>query len=133
VTPKTKSRIYKLLLVSLVIFLGIGLILYGASNSITFFYTPSQLNKISAKQKSFRLGGVVKPGTVKYLRVNTVNFTITDSKSDIEVIHTGMIPKLFREGQVVVVKGSLRNNIFIATEILAKHDENYSPPGFIVN
>jgi cytochrome c-type biogenesis protein CcmE len=124
---KTKSKIYKLLLIGFLLCLGIGLILYGASNTITFFYTPSKLLNQNMLEKTVRLGGIVKPNTTKYLDINSITFVVTDNENDIQVEYTGMIPKLFRDSQGIVLKGKLLNNIFIASEILAKHDETYTP------
>ena len=77
--------------------------------------------------KSFRLGGLVANGSV--IREDmTVNFEVTDNKETFKIKYTGILPDLFREGQGIITTGSLVNGTFIATEVLAKHDENYMPP-----
>ena len=88
---------------------------------------PKLVLKDLKKDEKVRLGGLVEENSVA--RNDTkINFTITDLKKTIEVTYEGILPDLFREGQGVIVKGYLQNNIFEATEVLAKHDENYMPP-----
>ena len=97
-------------------------------DNILFFYTPSEIIQKNLKEnEKVRLGGLVKENSIK--RNDTkINFVITDLKKTMEVTYKGILPDLFREGQGVIVKGYLKNNIFEATEVLAKHDENYMPP-----
>ena len=106
----------------------VGTILIVLQDNILFFYTPSEILEKDLKQdEKVRLGGLVEENSVA--RNDTkINFTITDLKKTIEVTYEGILPDLFREGQGVIVKGYLQNNIFEATEVLAKHDENYMPP-----
>ena len=106
------------------------------SENLLYFFTPSDI--VSGKaptDKSFRVGGLVENDSVKRNGM-IVNFSVTDNLESIDVIYEGILPDLFREGQGVVASGSIVNkcvgavceNTFIATEVLAKHDENYMPP-----
>ncbi len=125
----SRTKILNLLFVGVVICIGIALILYGSSNAITFFYKPSEIDRKAIGHKSIRVGGFVKNGSIEYFTINEMSFVLTDYKSEIKVNYKGVVPKLFRQGQGVVVKGSMQKDVFIATEVLAKHDENYTPPG----
>ena len=106
------------------------------SENLLYFYTPSDIMTGKApKDKSFRVGGLVEDGSVKRNGM-LVKFSVTDNIESIEVSYEGILPDLFREGQGVVASGSLINkcvrwtciNSFNATQVLAKHDENYMPP-----
>ena len=126
-TPK-KKRVYLLFSAFTFFCFIVGTILIVLQDNILFFYTPSEILEKDLKQdEKVRLGGLVEENSVA--RNDTkINFTITDLKKTIEVTYEGILPDLFREGQGVIVKGYLQNNIFEATEVLAKHDENYMPP-----
>ena len=126
-TPKRK-RFYIIFLIFSVFSFLIGTVLIVLQDNILFFYTPSELTEKNINiSKKIRLGGLVQENSIK--RKDTkVNFIITDFKKKIKVSYIGILPDLFREGQGVIVKGYLKNNIFEATEVLAKHDENYMPP-----
>ena len=126
-TPK-KKRFYLLFSAFTFFCFIVGTILIVLQDNILFFYTPSEILQKDLKQnEKVRLGGLVEENSVT--RNDTkINFTITDLKKTIEVTYEGLLPDLFREGQGVIVKGYLQNNIFEATEVLAKHDENYMPP-----
>ncbi len=112
----------------LVIAIAATIIFSALSSKITFFYSPSELleDPVSIGQ-DFRLGGLVKEGTwVKEGKVNI--FYITDNAEDVKVTYTQILPDLFREGQGVIAEGSLNSSgVFEATNVLAKHDENYLP------
>ena len=106
------------------------------SENLLYFYTPSDIMTGKApKDKSFRVGGLVEDGSVERNGM-LVKFSVTDNLESIEVFYEGILPDLFREGQGVVASGSLINkcvrwtciNTFNATQVLAKHDENYMPP-----
>ena len=128
-TPKAKIAILNILFIGMLIILGVCLILYGASDAITFFYKPSDLNNRTSDSKNIRVGGIVQNNSINYLDINSVSFVLTDYKTNLQVYYTGVIPALFKDKQGVVVKGNLQNDgTFIATEMLAKHDENYLPP-----
>ena len=109
----------------------ISLVMYALRENISLFYTPSQISRHEAPlEQSIRLGGLVKkhsikrePGSIK------VQFTLTDMDNDVVVYYEGILPDLFREEQGVVTTGQLnKNGQFIASQVLAKHDENYMPP-----
>lgn len=105
------------------------LILNALNSNIALFVTPSEVaaGKSPAGQ-AFRIGGMVRDGSVKRDGL-TVNFVITDMVKDIPVAYTGILPDLFKEGKGAVIQGRLNSNgQFIASEVLAKHDENYMPP-----
>ena len=109
--------------------IAVALILNALNSNIALFVTPSEVaaGKAPAGQ-AFRIGGMVKEGTVKRDGL-TVNFVITDMAKDIPVAYTGILPDLFKEGKCAVIQGRLDpNGKFIASEVLAKHDENYMPP-----
>lgn len=104
-------------------------VLNAFESNLVFFFTPTQVaNGEAPKNRTFRIGGMVKEGSV--VRDNlTVRFVVTDTSKEMEVRYTGILPDLFREGKGVVAQGKIGdNNMFTATEVLAKHDENYMPP-----
>ncbi|MBM4217095.1 MAG: cytochrome c maturation protein CcmE [Gammaproteobacteria bacterium] len=99
--------------------------------NVMFFFDPSQVAAGDAPiEKRFRLGGMVRPGTVdREAGSLDMSFVVTDFKHDVRVVYTGVVPDLFRENQGVVAHGRLGSDgVFVADEILAKHDENYMPP-----
>ncbi len=111
---------------------GVGLAGYfglkAFNENLLYFFSPSDVAQgKSPTARSFRLGGLVAIDSVKYDGIK-VRFDITDRVHTFGVRYEGILPDLFREGQGVIVTGSLKNNIFMATEVLAKHDENYMPP-----
>ena len=106
-----------------------GLLLYALNSNIVFFYTPTQVSQGEAPSgRAFRIGGLVEPGSLK--RDGTrVEFVVTDGDHQIAVSYVGTLPDLFREGKGVVAQGWLDDaGHFTASEVLAKHDENYMPP-----
>ena len=105
------------------------LILNALNSNIALYVTPSEVAAGKAPQgQVFRIGGLVKEGSVKRDGI-TVHFVITDLVKDIPVSYTGILPDLFKEGKGAVIQGRLdANGQFIASEVLAKHDENYMPP-----
>jgi cytochrome c-type biogenesis protein CcmE len=108
---------------------GAGLVLNAFQSNLVFFFSPSQVvAKEAPTARTFRIGGLVKEGSVK--RNGTeVEFAVTDTAQTISVRYTGILPDLFKEGKGVVAQGQLRDDgIFVAREVLAKHDENYMPP-----
>jgi len=128
VTPKRK-RLY-LLLASLGVLGGAAaLVLSALNDNLVFFYSPSQVaEKHIAPDRRFRLGGLVETGSVKKSG-QEVRFIVTDTHKSVAVIYRGLLPDLFREGQGVVAEGSLGpDGVFVARDVLAKHDENYMPP-----
>ena len=113
--------------------LGIAaaLVLNAFQSNLVFFFTPSQVAAKEAPQgRAFRIGGMVETGSlVREPNTLTVRFRVTDTAQTIPVTYTGMLPDLFKEGKGVVAQGSVGpDGVFHATEVLAKHDENYMPP-----
>ena len=108
-----------------------GLILSAFQQNLVFFFTPSQVAAKEAPQgKTFRIGGMVEKGSVKRGEDGlTVKFLVTDTAKSIPVVYRGALPDLFREGKGVVAQGRVGpDGVFAASEVLAKHDENYMPP-----
>ncbi len=114
-----------------VVTLGVAtaLVLTAFNKNLVFFFTPSQVAAREAPiGHTFRIGGMVVPGSVKRDGVE-VHFVVTDTAKDIAVVYRGQLPDLFKEGKGVVAQGSLGpDGIFTARQVLAKHDENYMPP-----
>jgi cytochrome c-type biogenesis protein CcmE len=111
--------------------LGIAaaLVLNALNSNVAFFFTPTQVEAGEApKGRPFRVGGLVKQGTLERNQM-TVRFVITDTARDMTVKYTGILPDLFKEGKGAVAQGRLdERGEFVASEVLAKHDENYMPP-----
>jgi cytochrome c-type biogenesis protein CcmE len=108
-----------------------ALVLMAFRDNLVFFFTPSQVAANEAPQgRLFRIGGLVEPGSVKRQPDGvSVRFVVTDTAKSIPVVYKGALPDLFREGKGVVTQGRLApDGVFQATEVLAKHDENYMPP-----
>jgi len=125
-SPKAK-RFGVIAAIAALLGIAVMLVLGALRENIVFFYTPSEIkNKIFESQTALRLGGLVKDGSVTIDGLQSV-FTVTDGEKDIIVRYDNALPSLFREGQGVVAEGSLVNGTFIATNVLAKHDENYMP------
>ena len=113
--------------------LGIGaaLILNAFNSNLVFFYSPTQVAANEAPlNRSFRIGGMVETGSVQRQSDGvSVRFVVTDTARSIPVVYTGILPDLFKEGKGVVAQGKLGGDgVFRASEVLAKHDENYMPP-----
>mgnify|MGYP000718655916 FL=1 len=128
--PKRKQRLY--VIFGLVGGLGVavGLVMYALSQNINLFFTPTQIAGGQAPEaQMIRVGGMVAEGTV-YRNPESleVAFDVTDFDHNVRVTYSGILPDLFREGQGVVVQGRVSQGTFQATEVLAKHDENYMPP-----
>ena len=110
---------------------AVALVLNAFQSNLVFFFTPSQVAANEAPQnRTFRVGGLVEPGSLARDKDGlTVRFKVTDSAQSIPVLYTGLLPDLFREGKGVVCQGRVGpDGIFKASEVLAKHDENYMPP-----
>ncbi|MFO1306210.1 MAG: cytochrome c maturation protein CcmE [Burkholderiales bacterium] len=120
--------------------IGVGVVILGAAvalvlntfqSNLVFFFTPSQVAAKEAPQgRPFRVGGLVETGSVKRIPNSVdVSFVVTDTVQRVPVVYSGLLPDLFKEGKGVVAQGSLGpDGTFKATEVLAKHDENYMPP-----
>jgi len=104
--------------------------MFALEDSIVFFYSPSDIAEKNIRPgQRIRLGGRGAEGSVKRGENTTVSFSVTDTAKTIPVTFTGVLPDLFREGQGVVTEGKLRGDgVFVADNVLAKHDENYMPP-----
>ena len=126
---------YRRLFITIIIILTLGLatklILMALEDNIVYFYTPNDLiEKFGDSQNiqnKIRIGGLVLESSIKKEGEKTI-FMITDRKKEVKVLFDGPLPDLFREGQGIVAEGMFKNNNFIASEVLAKHDENYMPP-----
>ncbi len=113
--------------------LGIAatLVLNAFRSNLVFFFTPTQVASHEAPQnRNFRIGGLVEKGSVQRQADGvTVRFVVTDTAKNVTVAYTGILPDLFKEGKGVVAQGKLgADGVFTASEVLAKHDENYMPP-----
>ena len=126
---KVKLRFFFIFLAIVTLALSIFLILKSLEENVVYFKSPSEI-KIDAEidKKKMRVGGMVKKNSIK-IELQDVKFVITDFKNEINVVYSGVVPNLFQEGKGVVAEGYLKDrNFFLATKILAKHDENYMPP-----
>lgn len=129
-----RKRRQKLILVTLLlsgIALAVALVLFALRSNINLFYTPSQVVAGEAPRgQTIRLGGMVEKNSVQRAKDKlAVSFKITDGKASVLIEYHGILPDLFREGQGIVTLGKINaDNRFIASEVLAKHDENYMPP-----
>ncbi|MFH2135239.1 MAG: cytochrome c maturation protein CcmE [Pseudomonadota bacterium] len=129
-TPRQKRFTWILVGVALVA-AAVGLVLFALKNNVSLYFTPTQVfNKEAPQARNFRIGGMVEEGSVQRQKDGlTVHFKITDTANAMEVEYKGILPDLFKEGKGVVAQGKLNeHNVFVAEEVLAKHDENYMPP-----
>ncbi len=128
--PRHK-RIAWIVLGLAIIGIAVSLVLKAFQSNLVFFFTPTQVAANEAPQgKPFRIGGLVTEGSVIRDKDGlTVKFDVTDTAKTIPVAYIGILPDLFKEGKGVVAQGKLGSDgVFRATEVLAKHDENYMPP-----
>ena len=126
---KVKLRFFFILSILLVLILSVFPILKSLEENVIYFQSPSEIKSLpEILKKKIRIGGMVKDNSIT-LQATELKFVITDFKNEINVIYSGAIPNLFEEGKGVVAEGFLKDkNFFLATKILAKHDENYMPP-----
>jgi cytochrome c-type biogenesis protein CcmE len=112
-----------------VLAIAAGLVLNAFQSNLVFFFSPTDIvEKRAPQNRAFRVGGLVEERSVRRDGL-TVRFNVTDTAKTIAVEYTGILPDLFREGKGVVAQGRLRDDgVFTASEVLAKHDENYMPP-----
>ena len=128
--PKYR-RLTIIIFIIMTLGLATKLILMALEENIVYFFTPNEIkmkygNKANIQNK-IRIGGLVLENSV--IEKDGINvFNITDRSHQIEVLFDGLLPDLFREGQGIVVEGILQNNKLVASQVLAKHDENYMPP-----
>lgn len=129
-SPKQRQRLTIALLGLTGLSIAVGLVLYALSQNINLFYTPSDIvaNQVDNK-RPFRLGGMVVEKSLQREKDLKVSFKVTDFNAVTQVQYQGILPDLFREGQGIVALGQInQDGIFVAKEVLAKHDENYMPP-----
>ena len=127
-TLKKRRRVQVLIVLALVLVIATALIGYGMRDGINFFRSPSQLAAEPIPEgDTFRLGGLVEEGSLVRGQGETVTFRVTDGGATVPVRFTGVLPDLFGEGQGMIGTGTMQGDTFVATEILAKHDENYMP------
>ena len=126
---KVKLRFFFVSLILLTLTLSIYLVLKSLEENVIYFQSPSEIKNITEiENKKIRIGGMVKEESIS-INKNEINFIITDFKNEINVTYSGVVPNLFKEGKGVVAEGFLKDrNFFLASKILAKHDENYMPP-----
>ena len=126
---KVKLRFIFVVLILITFILTIFLILKSLEENVVYFQSPTDINELSEiDTKKIRIGGMVKKNSV-HISSNELKFIISDFKNEIIVIYSGVVPNLFEEEKGVVAEGYLKDRkIFLATKILAKHDENYMPP-----
>jgi cytochrome c-type biogenesis protein CcmE len=129
------KRRHKRVVFILVGLVGISVAAYLAAsafrNNLVFFFSPTQVAaKEAPVNRSFRVGGLVQEGSLKRDTDGlTVRFTVTDTAANVPVVYKGILPDLFKEGRGCVAQGRLDNSgVFVADQVLAKHDENYMPP-----
>ena len=113
-----------------VLAIAAALVLNTFQSNLVFFFSPTQVAaKEAPLERAFRIGGMVETGSLKRQKDGlTVRFNVTDTAKVIPVVYTGILPDLFKEGKGVVAQGQLKDGVFVAREVLAKHDENYMPP-----
>ena len=126
---KVKYRFLFIILILVILSLSTFLILKSLEENVVYFKSPTEVKTLpEIEKKKIRIGGMVKKESI-LVEEKKLNFIVTDFKNEINVIYSGAIPNLFSEGKGVVAEGFLKDrNLFLATKILAKHDENYMPP-----
>ena len=130
-TPTRKRRLIAVLLILAGVSLATVIASYSLQQNLLYFQSPSDLAMQPIPPgRQFRLGGLVKPGTVNRVEESlATQFVVTDGPKDVTVEYVGILPDLFREGQGIIARGALNDSgLFEASEVLAKHDENYMPP-----
>lgn len=131
-TPARRKRLLVVALLVVGVAVAAALGLQAFRKNLLYYFTPAQVAQGEAHAgQTFRMGGLVAMGSVRRAPGSmTVHFTITDMQRSIPVVYTGILPDLFREGQGIVVYGKLdKNGLFVANQVLAKHDSKYMPPG----
>jgi cytochrome c-type biogenesis protein CcmE len=126
--PHRRKKLGILIFISVGLSAAIGLSLYALSTNIDLFFTPTQVaaGEVTPGQR-IRVGGMVKEGSVEHGTESLeVSFITTDYSHDVRIFYSGILPDLFREGQGIVAEGSMTpEGVFVASRVLAKHDENY--------
>ncbi|MDD9727525.1 cytochrome c maturation protein CcmE [Roseovarius sp. SK2] len=125
---KKQRRVQVIAVTAIALILATGLIGYAMRDGINFFRSPSQvMAEPPAPSETFRIGGLVEEGTLVRGEGETVSFSVTDGGASVPVRYTGVLPDLFGENEGMVGLGRYEDGVFTATEILAKHDEEYMP------
>ena len=126
---KVKLRFLFVISGLIILILSAFLILNSLEENVVYFQSPSDIKNLpEIEKKKIRVGGMVKKDSIT-MESNQLNFVITDFKNELDISFSGIVPNLFSEGKGVVAEGYLKDrNFFLATKILAKHDENYMPP-----
>ena len=127
--PTRKRRLIIVLLVLAAAAVAVGLTVFALQQNMNYLFTPSQVRAgQAAAYKTFRLGGMVKAGSIQRSGDSLkVGFTVVDADGAMPVEYTGILPDLFRDNQSVIATGHMAGHRFVATEVLAKHDETYMP------
>ncbi len=127
--PTRVRRIWFIVLLLVVAAVAGTLITFAMQENMTYLYTPSQVkNKEAPAGANFRLGGVVCEGSIKRKESTlAVSFSVTDRVNQIIVLHEGILPDMFKEGTSIIATGKMQSGKFMANEVLAKHDETYTP------
>ena len=125
---KVKLRFFFVLLILATLALSVFLLIKSLEENVIFFKSPTEIKTLSEiGKKKIRVGGMVKKDSITIIS-NEIKFIVTDFKNEINVVYSGVVPNLFAEEKGVVAEGYLKDkNFFLATKILAKHDENYMP------
>ena len=128
-TPRRRQRLAFVVILLVGFAAAASLVLYSFEKNLLYFYTPAQVaQKIPPAGRTFNLGGMVVPGSI--VRGDLVSFELSDDRAITRVVYRGLLPDLFGDGQGAVATGRLREDgVFAADTVLAKHDENYMPPG----
>lgn len=128
-SPKARRRLWVVAAVAPILALAVGLSLWAMRDSVTFFFSPSEVTIENAPAgRVVRLGGLVEAGSVERDGAGEVAFVVTDNLASTRIVYRGDLPDLFREGQGIVAQGAFQpDRTFRATQVLAKHDENYMP------
>jgi cytochrome c-type biogenesis protein CcmE len=128
-SPKARRRLWVVVAVAPILALAVGLSLWAMQDRVTFFFSPSEATPAAAPAgQAIRLGGLVEAGTVDHMADGRVAFSVTDNVASTRVVFRGDLPDLFREGQGVVIQGAFDpDRTFVASQVLAKHDETYMP------
>ena len=126
---KVKLRFFFILLIITTLALSVFLLVKSLEENVIFFKSPTEIKSLSEiDKKKIRIGGMVKKDSITMIS-KEIKFIVTDFKNEINVVYSGVVPNLFAEEKGVVAEGYLKDkNFFLATKILAKHDENYMPP-----
>lgn len=128
--PLRKQRLFIIIAILIASSIAVGLITFALRENMNLFFTPADvINGKAPLNRTIRLGGFVDKGSVlRNQNSLTVQFSIGDGQHSIPVIYTGILPDLFAEEQAAIAKGTWDGKVFTTTEVLAKHDENYTPP-----